>query len=162
MPDDILPIPNPQPSVHHQCLPAVAGPSVDQTESAISENQRQSAAKPRRGGARPGAGAPRGNLNALKHGRRSRQFATIGVILSGGDPLIRDTLLAMARRYDLKNARAQDVAAELFIGLYNHARDVAHGKTSPGPFAGIAGLNVVRKALSDAQSTKTTNSTQKK
>jgi hypothetical protein len=31
-----------------------------------------SPAPSRRGGRRPGAGAPRGNLNALRHGRRSR------------------------------------------------------------------------------------------
>ena len=130
-------------------------------ESQSAPNQRQSAAKPRRGGARPGAGAPRGNINALKHGRRSRQFATIGVILSG-DPLVRDSLLALARRHDIKNARAQEVASELFVRLINHAREVAHGKTSPGPFAGIARLNVVRKALSDAQSTKSTKLTKKK
>ncbi|HSP56024.1 MAG TPA: hypothetical protein VLS25_10600, partial [Dehalococcoidia bacterium] len=61
----------------------------------------------------------------------------------------------LTRRHDLKNARAQEVASELFIRLINYAREVARGKTAPGPFAQIAGLNVVRKALSDAQSTRT-------
>jgi hypothetical protein len=61
-----------------------------------------------------------------------------------------------------KNARAQEVAADLLVRLINHAREVAQGKTSPGPFAGIARLNVVRKALSDAQSAKTTKLTKKK
>ncbi len=107
----------------------------------------------KRGGRRPGAGAPRGNLNALKHGRRSRQFATIGAILSA-DPRLRDTLLALARRHDDKNARAQEVAGDLLARLIIHAREVAQGKASPGPFAGIARLNIVRKALSDARSTK--------
>ncbi len=114
-----------------------------------------------RGGRRPGAGAPRGNLNALKHGRRSRQFAAIGAILSA-DPTVRDSLLALARRHDDKNARAQEVAGDLLARLIIHAREVAHGKTSPGPFAGIARLNIVRKALSDAQSTKTTKLAKKK
>jgi hypothetical protein len=109
---------------------------------------------PGRGGRRPGAGAPRGNLNALKHGRRSRQFATIGAVLAA-DPRIRDAILAMARRHDIKNARAELVAGDLFARIMLHAREVAQGKTSPGPFADLARLNIVRKGLSDAQSAKT-------
>ena len=106
------------------------------------------------GGRRPGAGAPRGNLNALKHGRRSRQFAEIGAILAGS-PATMGALLALSRRKGTSHARAEEVAADLLVRLFNHARDVAHGKTSPGPFAGIARLNVIRKALSDAQSART-------
>ncbi len=37
---------------------------------------------PKRGGRRPGAGGKPGNLNALKHGRRSAQFAHLGLILA--------------------------------------------------------------------------------
>lgn len=36
------------------------------------DNKRKSATKGTWGGRRPGAGAPKGNLNALKHGRFSR------------------------------------------------------------------------------------------
>lgn len=37
-----------------------------------------------RGGKRPGAGAPRGNLNALKHGRRSvRLHALVRLVAAG-------------------------------------------------------------------------------
>ena len=147
MPDnDALPTSNLQPPT---------SPSVPHPCSSVDKHPKP------RGGRRPGAGAPRGNLNALKHGRRSSQFAAIGAILSA-DPRIRDSLLALARRHDMKNARSLEVAAELFVQLYNHARDVAHGKTSPGPFADIARLNIVRKALSDAQSTKSTKPTKEK
>jgi hypothetical protein len=49
-------------------------------ENAISEDQRQSAAKNAGrgwGGRRRGAGAPKGNLNAFKHGRTARRQAQI-------------------------------------------------------------------------------------
>ena len=80
----------------------------------------------------------------------------------GIEEKLRDSLLALARRHDMKNARSLEVAAEIFVRLYNHAREVARGKTSPGPFADIARLNIVRKALSDAQSTKSTKPTKEK
>ena len=35
-----------------------------------------------RGGPRPGAGAPKGNLNALKHGKTSRQLKHVSQVLS--------------------------------------------------------------------------------
>jgi hypothetical protein len=65
-----------------------------------------------RGGKRPGAGAPKGNMNALKHGRRSRQLAEVAVLLAS-DPNVRDTLLALSDKYDLKRRRASEVAAEI-------------------------------------------------
>jgi hypothetical protein len=123
------------------------------------ENPRPSAKHPRssafkggRGGRRPGAGAPRGNLNALKHGRRSRQFAEIGAIIAA-DPGASATLLALAGRRHAKHRRAEEVAATLVAGLYAHARDIAQGKPSRGPFAGIPRLKDQAKpsnaALSD-------------
>jgi hypothetical protein len=38
-----------------------------------------------RGGPRPGAGAPAGNLNAYKHGKTSRQHARLAEIIAS-DP----------------------------------------------------------------------------
>jgi len=58
-------------------------------------DQSKSVAKTGKGGPRPGAGAPRGNLNALKHGRRSTQFSQLGLLLAA-NPKIRDALLALA------------------------------------------------------------------
>ncbi len=62
------------------------------------------------GGRRKGAGAPRGNLNGLKHGRYSKQFAEIGALFAM-DPRIRASLLALAKRHDLKVSSANEVSA---------------------------------------------------
>jgi hypothetical protein len=50
-----------------------------------------------RGGKRPGAGAPKGNLNALKHGRHSAQLQQLAVTLALL-PHVRDTFIKVARR----------------------------------------------------------------
>ncbi len=63
----------------------------------VSASGGSAASKPRRGGRRPGAGAPPGNLNALKHGRRSAQFAQLGALLATL-PDASQALLAIARR----------------------------------------------------------------
>ncbi len=137
-----------------------------------AENLRQSATKSRRGGRRPGAGAPRGNLNALKHGRRSRQFAELGRIVASV-PEAKNTLLAFDRRNNAKSRRAEEAAAERMVAFYQHCKDIAEGKPSPGPFQALAGpvlsgpqrsggaveglnagLNARPKALSAAQSKK--------
>jgi len=57
-----------------------------------------------RGGSRPGAGAPRGNLNAARHGGRSR------------DPALRELVGAWA-------ARGEDVAA-----CVSYLRELARGR----------------------------------
>ena len=85
------------------------------------------AKKRRRGGRRPGAGAPPGNLNALKHGRRSAQFAQLGALLATL-PEARQALLALARRHQLKQRRAEDVAALLFQRLLDRAGQIQEGR----------------------------------
>jgi len=116
-------------------------------------NQRESVTRTGRGGPRPGAGAPRGNLNALKHGRRSTQFSQLGLLLAA-NPKIRDALLALARRHQIKQRRADEVAALLFTRLFQHARQVAAGRPSHGPFASLGPdrPNAQRQPLNDAQS----------
>ena len=88
--------------------------------SAFNNNRPRS----RRGGRRPGAGAPPGNLNALKHGRRSAQFAQLGALLATL-PEARQALLALARRHRLKQRRAEDVAALLLQRLLNRAHQMS-------------------------------------
>jgi hypothetical protein len=78
------------------------------------------------GGKRPGAGAPRGNLNGLKHGLYSKQFARIGALLAR-DPKIRDALLDIARRQQIRNERSNEVAALLLTRFFQRARQ-ASGK----------------------------------
>ena len=123
----------------------------------ISDPLCRSVAKSRRGGRRPGAGASKGNLNALKHGRRSRQFAELGRIVASV-PEAKNTLLAFDRRNNAKSRRAEEAAAERMVAFYQHCKDIAEGKPSPGPFQALAelnaGLNARRKALNAAQSKK--------
>jgi hypothetical protein len=81
------------------------------------------------GGRRKGAGAPRGNLNGLKHGRYSKQFAEIGALFAM-DPTIRDALTALARRHDVKADRANETASLLLTRLIHHARVLSKGQLS--------------------------------
>lgn len=148
-------------SVSHPCPsePALSVAEGDQP----APNQRQSAAipvrspisdrpSPRRGGRRPGAGAPRGNLNALKHGRCSRQFAEIGALVASS-PEARALLLTLSRRHQQRELRADEAAADVFARLFKHAAEVARGEASPGPFQHL-GLNADGKPSIDAHSKK--------
>jgi len=99
---------------------------------------RPSAAKSRRGGRRPGAGAPKGNMNALKTGAYSKQFALLGALFAQ-DPTVRDALLAIGRKHNLKRQKANEVAARIFAGIIDHARQISGG----GPVLSKAeGLNL--------------------
>jgi hypothetical protein len=62
-----------------------------------------------RGGKRPGAGAPKGNLNALKHGERSKQLAGLGLIIARS-PKARTLLLRYARRFQADESKADALA----------------------------------------------------
>ncbi len=82
-----------------------------------AENLRSSALKKRNpnwGGRRPGAGAPKGNLNGFKHGGRSRQLGQ-AVMALATNPKTRDTLVALARRAGLEQAKADEAAARFLI-----------------------------------------------
>ena len=70
----------------------------------------------RRGGRRPGAGAPRGNLNALKHGDNSRQIEQLALALSLV-PEARVALARLARRQRNQQARARTVAVTILTNL---------------------------------------------
>jgi len=72
--------------------------------------------RPRRGGRRPGAGAPKGNLNALKHGENSRQLQQLALALSLV-PDARKALNRLARRQRRQQARARTVAVTLLASL---------------------------------------------
>lgn len=123
----------------------------------ISDPLCRSVANKGRGGRRPGAGAPKGNLNALKHGRRSRQFAELGAAIAAV-PEAQRTLNAYDKRSNATTRRAEEEAARRMIVFYQHCKDIAEGKPSPGPFQALAQLNAELnerpKALSAAQSKK--------
>ncbi len=68
------------------------------------------------GGRRPGAGAPKGNLNGLKHGLRSKQVARLSQVWAN-NPELQATLIALAERQGLKQNKAEDIAARVFVKL---------------------------------------------
>jgi len=77
-----------------------------------------------RGGRRPGAGAPKGNLNALKTGQYSKQFAQVGALLAN-DPKVREALLGIARKYGVRRQKSTEIAALLLTRLYKRAEQRA-------------------------------------
>ncbi len=83
-----------------------------------------------RGGKRPGAGAPKGNFNALRHGRRSAQFAQLGALLAA-NPTTREAMLNFARRLETKQESAVQGAVELHARIVEEARKIARGEPSP-------------------------------
>jgi hypothetical protein len=64
------------------------------------------------GGKRPGAGAPKGNLNALKSGRRSRQLKIVIQALVAA-PSVRRVMLQLARQDIRRNPRLRETIAAL-------------------------------------------------
>ncbi len=68
------------------------------------------------GGRRPGAGAPKGNLNALKHGKFSKDNARLLRLLVE-IPEARDLLLIIARRNKLLRTRAELQTARLMLAF---------------------------------------------
>jgi hypothetical protein len=64
-----------------------------------------------RGGKRPGAGAPKGNLNALKTGSRSRQLNIVIEALLAS-PTIRRVMLKLVQHDVRRNQRLQQAIAD--------------------------------------------------
>ncbi|MBI4235976.1 MAG: hypothetical protein HY688_01295 [Chloroflexi bacterium] len=73
-----------------------------------------------RGGKRPGAGAPKGNMNALVHGRRSRQLQDLLDALAQL-PEMRHVLLAHRRAQLRRQRQARRTAAALLALLIEGA-----------------------------------------
>jgi len=94
----------------------VVEPKKNQRPSA--NNLRSSALNKGRGwgGRRPGAGAPKGNLNALKHGRFSRyQQAFIEALMQV--PEAREIMIAISKRQRAQTRRAEQGGAALMSEL---------------------------------------------
>ncbi len=88
----------------------------------------------RRGGKRPGAGAPRGNLNALKHGRHSAQLQQLALTLALL-PHVRDTFIKFARR-QRNRRRAAAMAGHQLLTQFLRACLVGLQDNQPGRPAG--------------------------
>ena len=79
---------------------------------------------PNWGGRRPGAGAPKGNLNALKHGRTSRrQTELIEALMQV--PEARDTMIALAKRNRRLRKEAEEGAGVLTTRLLEKVAQLA-------------------------------------
>jgi hypothetical protein len=77
---------------------------------------RSENAKRNWGGKRPGAGAPKGNLNALKHGRTSkRQAALLEALLEV--PEARQAFIDIAKRNRKRRRQAEEGAGVLLLAL---------------------------------------------
>ena len=76
------------------------------------------------GGRRPGAGAPKGNLNALKHGRNSRRQAQLVEALMQV-PQSRDTLIALGKRNRRLRREAEEGAGVLMTRLLENVAKIA-------------------------------------
>ena len=79
------------------------------------------------GGRRPGAGAPKGNLNGLKHGMRSRQISELGAAVNAS-PRLTYTLLAIARRHGRQGQTAEQTLAAIIAAIVNRANQLTDGK----------------------------------
>jgi hypothetical protein len=85
-------------------------------------NSVPSVEKKGRGGKRPGAGAPKGNLNALKTGLYSKQFAVIGRLLAS-HPTTREALLQIADRLNIKQRNSIEIASLLLAMTFERSRE---------------------------------------
>jgi hypothetical protein len=66
-------------------------------------------------------------MNALKHGKYSKQFARIGALLAQ-DPAIRQALLDLADRHNLRQQKANEIAAFLFTRIIQRAENASGGR----------------------------------
>ena len=78
--------------------------------------QPPSSTKKQWGGRRPGAGAPKGNLNGFRHGRNSRRHKQMAEILAQ-IPEFQASLIAIARRRRQRERAAQAGAGALLAEL---------------------------------------------
>ena len=69
-----------------------------------------------KGGPRPGAGAPKGNLNALKHGRTSRQLKQVSRILAAL-PRHPEPANGVKTRKSKRRQAASALAAHLLVSV---------------------------------------------
>jgi hypothetical protein len=70
-----------------------------------------------RGGRRPGAGAPRGNLNALKNGARTRRLGyALAAMLA--EPQIRDVIMGLLRAGETSHAEFRALVVTAARVLY--------------------------------------------
>ena len=89
-------------------------PILDEIDQRAKEAEAREALRKRRGGPRPGSGPPKGNLNALKHGRFSRRHKIIlEAILEV--PEAREALIGVMKRNRRRQKQAELEAAYILM-----------------------------------------------
>ena len=83
-----------------------------------------------RGGPRPGAGAPKGNLNALKHGKMSRQLKQVSAILAVL-PRPPHTAANLKPRVSKRRKNARMLAAHLLVSVLERAPSGSKFRSGP-------------------------------
>ena len=96
-------------------------------QSPIANRKRR---HPNWGGRRPGAGAPKGNLNAFKHGRNSRRQAQLVEALMQV-PETRDTLIALGKRNRRLRRQAEEGAGVLMTRLLENVARITLNQACP-------------------------------
>ncbi len=86
-------------------------------------SRREGHERGRKGGRRPGAGAPKGNLNAVKTGSYSIRLKAIAKALSEV-PAIRDMLIETERRQSKQQRKAQRLALQALQDIVSGIPDV--------------------------------------
>jgi len=76
------------------------------------------------GGKRPGAGAPKGNMNAFKHGQYSARHRRL-VQIFASIPEVRDALIDIGTRRRRQQRLAEAGASEILAGLLQRAGEIA-------------------------------------
>jgi hypothetical protein len=71
---------------------------------------------PNWGGRRPGAGAPKGNLNAFRHGKNSRYHRQLAELLAQ-IPEAHEAMVRLARRRQKRERQVQTGASELMAQI---------------------------------------------
>lgn len=93
----------------------------------ISDNQCESVAKRAAGrnwgGPRPGSGAPKGNLNAFKHGRNSRRQAQLLEALLE-IPEAQQALIDLGKRNRRRRKQAEEGAGVLMTALLEKVAEI--------------------------------------
>jgi hypothetical protein len=93
---------------------------VDEVEEV---NEETPTLKRKRGGPRPGAGAPKGNVNALKHGRYSRRQTQLLDSLMAV-PHAREAFMALAKRSRQRQRQAEEGAGILMTRMLEKVAEI--------------------------------------
>ena len=112
----------------------IPSPVPNQCESVANEQPLSLAKSAGRthGGRRPGAGAPKGNMNAFRHGQYSARHRRL-VEIFASIPEVREALIDIGTRRRRQQRLAEAGASEILAGLLQRAGEIAlHPKDNHG------------------------------